>query len=167
MYFCIQNHLALLIMAFFSYNKLWESEFDNIVFEKDKVHDINFNQLKLKVIEAYEKDEKITTDFEPIDDSDVMNKLYPEEKSSEIDTHLSLIKKDYNEIKILNAKQSVEEVLIQRAVKTNIQIFYDKGMFDAFPNAHSVLRSFVFRKALTWFRACEWYRLRIFFINTI
>ena len=36
-------------MAFLSYNKLWESEFDNIVSEKDEVQDININQLKLKV----------------------------------------------------------------------------------------------------------------------
>ena len=28
-------------MAYISYNKLWESEFDNIVFKKDKVHDVN------------------------------------------------------------------------------------------------------------------------------
>ena len=31
------------------YNKLWESMFDNIVAEKDKIQDRNFIQLKLEV----------------------------------------------------------------------------------------------------------------------
>ena len=45
-------------MALESYNKLWESDFDNIVFKKDKVRDIDNNQLKLKVMDTYKKDEK-------------------------------------------------------------------------------------------------------------
>ena len=45
-------------MAFISYNILWESEFDNIVFKKDKVKDLNINQLKLEILDTYEKDEK-------------------------------------------------------------------------------------------------------------
>ena len=36
-------------MAYISYNKLWESEFDNIVFINDNVQDTNFNQLELEV----------------------------------------------------------------------------------------------------------------------
>ena len=36
-------------MAYISYNKLWDSEFDNMVSKKDKVQDMNINQLKLKV----------------------------------------------------------------------------------------------------------------------
>ena len=35
-------------MAYISYNKLWESDFDNIVSKKDKVQDIKINQKNLK-----------------------------------------------------------------------------------------------------------------------
>ena len=40
-------------MAYISDNKLWESEFDGIVFKRDKLQDINFNQLKLEVHDSY------------------------------------------------------------------------------------------------------------------
>ena len=36
-------------MAYIIYIKLWESECDNTVSEKDKTQDINMNQLKLEV----------------------------------------------------------------------------------------------------------------------
>ena len=36
---------------------------------------MNINQLKLEVHDTYEKGEKITANFEPTDDSDVINKL--------------------------------------------------------------------------------------------
>ena len=55
-------------MAYKSYNKLWESEFDNIVSKRDKLQDLNINQLKLEAHDTYKKDEKITTDFEAVDD---------------------------------------------------------------------------------------------------
>ena len=45
-------------MAYISYNKLWESEFDNIVSKKDKRQDLNNNQLKLEVQESYGKHKK-------------------------------------------------------------------------------------------------------------
>ena len=67
-------------MADFSYNKLWESEFDGIVSKRDKLQDLNINQLKLEVHETYKKDEKITTNFEPTGESDVVNKAYLDEK---------------------------------------------------------------------------------------
>ena len=67
-------------MAYFSYNKLWESEFDGIVSKRDKLQDLNINQLKLEVHDTYKKDEKITTNFEAIDDSDVINKAYLDDK---------------------------------------------------------------------------------------
>ena len=56
---------------------------------------------------------------------DVINEAYLDEKLSRIDCHLSLFEKNYNEFKILTNKQSIEEVLIQRVVKTTIQILYD------------------------------------------
>ena len=131
-------------MAYISYNKLWESEFDGIVSKRDKLQDLNINQLKLEVHNIYKKDEKLTTNFEPVDDKDVINKRYLDEKLSKINGHLSLLEKDYNEFKLEYNKQSVEDILIQRAVKTTIQILYDKGLFDNFQNADKVLQDFLF-----------------------
>ena len=63
-------------MAYISYNKLWESEFDNIVSKRDKLQDLNINQLELEVHDTYKKDEKITTSFEPTNPEDVINKIF-------------------------------------------------------------------------------------------
>ena len=41
-------------------------------------------------------------------------------------------------------KQSEEESLVQRAVKTTIQMLYDQGLFDSFQNAEEVLKDFLF-----------------------
>ena len=131
-------------MAYISYNKLWESEFDNIVSKRDKLQDLNINNLKLEVHDTYKKDEKISTDFEPIDNSDVINKGYLDSKLLKIDGHLSKLEKDFNEFKLQYNKQNVEEILIQRAVKTTIQILYDKGLFDNYANADKVLEDFLF-----------------------
>ena len=131
-------------MAYISYNKLWESEFDGIVSKRDKLQDSNINQLKLEMYDTYKKDEKITTNFEATDDSDVINKAYLDEKLKKIDGHITYIEKDNNEIKKQYNKQSVEEILIQRAVKTTIQILYDKGLFDNYANADKVLEDFLF-----------------------
>ena len=70
-------------MAYKSYNKLWESEFDGIVSKRDKLQDLNINQLKLEVHDTYKKDEKITANFEAVDDLDVINKGYLDEKFKE------------------------------------------------------------------------------------
>ena len=109
-------------MAYISYNKLWENEFDGIVSKRDKLQDLNINQLKLEVHDTYKKDQKITTNFEPVDNEDVINKTYLDEKSSKIDSHLSFSEKGYNDFKLQYNKQSVEGILIQIAVKTTIQI---------------------------------------------
>ena len=131
-------------MAYISYNKLWESEFDGIVSKRDKIQDSNINQLKLEIHDTYKKDEKLTTNFEPVDNEDVINKGYLDEKLIKINGHLSNLEKDYNEFKLQYNKQSVEEILIQRAVKTTIQILYDKGLFGNFQNAEEVLKDFLF-----------------------
>ena len=131
-------------MAYISYNKLWESEFDGIVSKRDKLQDLNINQLKLEVHDTYKKDGKITSNFEAIDDSDVINKAYFDDRLKKIDGHIAYIEKDYNEFKLQYNKQSVEEILIQRAVKTTIQILYDKGLFDIYANADKVLEDFLF-----------------------
>ena len=131
-------------MAYISYNKLWESEFDGVVSKRDKLQDLNINQLKLEVHDSYKKDEKLTTNFEPIDNSDVINKGYLEEKLLKIDGHLSKLEKDFNEFKLQYNKQSVEDNLIQRAVKTTIQILFDRGLFDNYTDADKVLEDFLF-----------------------
>ena len=131
-------------MAYISYNKLWESEFDGIVSKRDKLQDLNINQLKLEVHDIYKKDEKITTNFEPVDNEDIINKGYLDSKLLKIDGHLSKLEKDYNKFKLQYDKQSVEDILIQRVVKTTIQILYDKGLFDNFQNADKILEDFLF-----------------------
>ena len=127
-----------------SHHKLWESEFDGIVSKRDKLKDANICQLKLKVHDTYKKDERITTNFEAVDNEDVINKGYLDEKLIKINGHSSKLEKDYNEFQLQYNKQNVEEILIQRAVKTTIQTLYDKGLFDNFQNADNVLADFLF-----------------------
>ena len=131
-------------MAYISYNKLWESEFDGFFSKRDKLQDLNINQLKLEVHDTYKKDEKITTNFEAVDDKDVINKGYLDGKLININGHLSKLKKDYHELKLEYNKQNVEDISIQRVVKTTIQILFDKGLFDNFQNADTVLEDFLF-----------------------
>ena len=142
-------------MAYISYNNLWESEFDGIVSKKDKIQDLNINQLKLEVHDIYKKYEKITTDFEPFNKEDVINKGYLDEKLLKINGHLSKLEKGYNEFKLQYNKQSVEEVLIQRAVKRTIQILYDKSLFDHYANADKVFEDFLFTTRQRYFRGTE------------
>ena len=131
-------------MAYISYNKLWESEFDGIVSKRDKLQDANISQLKLEVYDTYKKDEKLTTNFEAVDDKDVINKGFLDEILLKINGHLSKLEKDYNEFKQQYNKQNLEEILVQRAVKTTLQILYDKGLFDNYANADKVLEDFLF-----------------------
>ena len=105
---------------------------------------MNTNQSKLEVHETYKEDEQITTIFEPTDNSDVINKGYLDEKLLKINGQISYIEKDYKEFKLQYNKQFVGEVLVQGAVKTTIQIPYDKGLFDNFQNAEEVVKDFLF-----------------------
>ena len=89
-------------MASISYNKLWESEFDGIVSMRDKLPDLSNIQLKLEVYDTFKKDDKITTNFEPTNDEDVINKTYLDEKPKKIDSHISYKEKDYYEFKLEN-----------------------------------------------------------------
>ena len=102
------------------------------------------SQLKLEVLDTYKKDEKLTTNFEPKDNEDVINKAYLDSKLLKIDGQLSKSEKDYNEFKLLYNKQSVEEILVQRAIRTTIQILYDKGLFDNYANADKIAEDFLF-----------------------
>ena len=109
-------------MAYISFNQLWESELNGIVSKRDKLQDLNINHLKLELHDSFKKHEKSTTNFEPTDDTDVINKSYLDEKLKKKDGHIYYTEKDVNEFKLQYKKQSVEEVLIQRAVKTTFQI---------------------------------------------
>ena len=131
-------------MAHMRHYRVWESEFDNTVSTKDKMQDIHLNELKLEVRDNYNKNENTTKTFEPSNIVDVINKVYLVEKSLKIDGHLSILEKDYNEFKLRYNKQSVEVILIQRAVKATIQILYDKVFLDSFLNAYMVLRDLLF-----------------------
>ena len=105
---------------------------------------MKINQFKLEVHDTYKKDENITTNFEAVDNEDVINKGYLDSKLLKIDDHLSKLEKDYNEFKLQYKKQNIEDILIQRAVKTTIQILYEKSLFDNFQNADEVLRDLLF-----------------------
>ena len=111
--------------------------------KKDKVQGMNLNQLKHEVHDTYKKDEKITTSFEPSNGEDVINKAFLDENLLELNGYLSLLEKIYNEYTLNYNKQPVE-ILVQRVVKTTVQILYDKGLFDAFANADKVLKDFLF-----------------------
>ena len=57
---------------------------------------------------------------------------------------ISNIEKDYNEFKLQYNKESVEKILIHRAVKTTIQILYGEGLLDNYANADKTLEDFLF-----------------------
>ena len=63
-------------MAYISYNKIWESEFDDINSKRDKLQDVNTNQLKLELHDTSKKNEKLTTNFEAVNDEGLINKAY-------------------------------------------------------------------------------------------
>ena len=107
---------------------------------------MSINQLKLEVYDTFKKDEKITTNFEAVDNEDVINKCYLDEKLIKTNGHLSKLEKDYKEFKLQHNKQNVEDFSIQRAVKTTIQLLYDKGLFDFYANADKVLEDFFLQR---------------------
>ena len=63
-------------MSYISYDELWRSKFHNNVSAKDRMQDINLNQIKLRVNGTYKKDYKVSTEFEPIKPADGINKGY-------------------------------------------------------------------------------------------
>ena len=60
------------------------------------------------------------------------------------DGHISYSEKDYNEFNLQYNKQTVEDILIQRAVKTTIQKLYDKGLFDIYAKADKNLEDWLY-----------------------
>ena len=132
-------------MANISYKNLWESEFDNIVSSEDRLQDANIIQLKLKGSKKsmlIRTIKKIRTNFEPFDDSNVINKDYLDRKLPKKEGQISYIGKNHNQFKLPSDKQSVEEVLIEGTVNTTIQILHDKGLFEIYANVDKVLKKF-------------------------
>ena len=130
-------------MAFIRYGKLWRSEFYNNVSAKDRVQDINLNHSKLKMNDTYKEDEKITS-FEPHNNEDIVNKAHLDTEISKVKGHISFIEKIFNEFKLRSdkKKQSDDEFVIEKAVKTTFQIIYDKGLFDNYDNADEVIKDY-------------------------
>ena len=110
------------MIAYIIYDKLWRSKFYNNVSPKDRWQDIILNQLKLKVNGTYEKDEKLTTNFEHSNGVDVVNIAHLNATLSKTKGQFSFIEKNYNEFQLHNKKHSVGDVLIERAVRTTNEI---------------------------------------------
>ena len=79
-------------MAFFSYDKLWTSEFYSNVSAKDRTQDINLNR---KVNDIYRKDEKITKKFCSIQFRRCGKQFFFDKKLSKVESHISYIEKIY------------------------------------------------------------------------
>ena len=75
-------------------------KFYNNVFAESRTQDMHLNQLKLKVNDCLEKSEQSTTNFEPSNDEDLINKVCLDGKLSKIGGRLSLAEKKYNEVKL-------------------------------------------------------------------
>ena len=88
---------------------------------------MNNNQLELEVHDTYGKDGKLTTNFEAVDNEDVIDKSYLDSKLLKKDGHLSKLEEEYNEFKKQYNKHSVDDILFRRAVKKTTRILYDKG----------------------------------------
>ena len=73
-----------------------------------------------------------------------MSQGYLKSNLTKIEGQISHLEKDYKEFKLQYNKQILEEMFIQRAVKTTIQYLYDKGFFDKCSNADKVLENFSF-----------------------
>ena len=58
---------------------------------------MRIKELKFEVHDTYLKNEKITTIFKAVNDSDVKNRAYLDEKFYKINGHLSFLEIDYNE----------------------------------------------------------------------
>ena len=68
---------------------------------------------------TYKKDEKITTNFEPVNNSDVINKGFLDEKLLKINGHLSKLEKDFNEFKLQYKKTICRRHFSSKSCKNN------------------------------------------------
>ena len=129
-------------MAYNYYNKLWESEFDNLVSKRYKVQYSNIIQLKYMIVTKKMKKYQQTLNLLMMKMLQI--EVFQTKKISKTDGNLSLLEKDYNEVKLQYNKQSVERTLIEKAVKTTMPIHYEKKLFDSFHKTDEVLQDFLF-----------------------
>ena len=76
-----------------SYDELWSDDVHNKVSAKDRLEDMKFHELKVKVNESDNKFEKLTTNFEPLIDEDVVSKCELDAEVSYAKGHKSPIEK--------------------------------------------------------------------------
>ena len=96
-----------------------------------KLQVINLNQINLEVNGTYKKVENLTTILKVLFDEDVVDKTYSDTKIDELNVYKMFIEKDCIENILrsdIEAKQS-GDILIENAVKTRLQILYDRGLF--------------------------------------
>ena len=82
-------------MAYISWKKLWESDFDNIVSKKQSSRFQSYpnkNQNKRHLKKLW----KSNKNFKPSKDEDIISKAYLDVKLSKIEGHLSKVEKDFN-----------------------------------------------------------------------
>ena len=77
-------------MALISYDKLEKNEFSIFVSANNRVLEINYYQIKLKM---NDKHETLTTKFETPDFEDIINKVYLDTKLSKREGYISYIGK--------------------------------------------------------------------------
>ena len=109
-------------MAYIRFDKFWRLEIYNNVPTKGRVPDKNFNQLKLKVNNTSEKDEKLSTSFQPQNIEYVVNKAQLDTNLSIVKGHISFIeKKKFIEFELHGdeGRQSGDEFVIEKSVKMN------------------------------------------------
>ena len=94
--------------------------------------------MKFKVEDTYQKVEKITTNFEPSDNEDVVSKAYLDKTLSEVNGHISYLEKIFEESN--SGKLSEGEVLIEKAMKTTKLILYDERLFQKYDNADEIFK---------------------------
>ena len=101
---------------------------------------LNLKQLELKVNDTFEEDERITKNFEPSNDEHVVNRAHQNAKKFQSrGGHISFKGKEYKgQFLHNNQKQSDEEFLIERAVKSTIEMLYDKRLHDIYDSADEV-----------------------------
>ena len=93
-------------MAFISHVELRRNQFYTNVSAKNRLQDIILNQIKLKVVGTYKKDEQTATTVENPHIEDVVNKAHLDTEIAKIDGHISYRKEEYNEFKLLSSEQS-------------------------------------------------------------
>ena len=88
-------------------------------------------RLKFSLNETYRKDKKITANFEPSNDEDVINKANFDITWAEVKGHTSVIGKDSFDFmaKCLKSQNDLN-FWNEITLKTTIRILYNEGAFD-------------------------------------